>query len=144
MSPIISPTAYLKFRRALLQLPVVIENGSSDETSSQVFSSASPQESVPEVETSQEWQATPQVRYKLHSLNNFLRNCCDARVSPVWSQLCTDALKVSFSAGQSLLQAQSRSSNWDGIRSYCTSTVNVAFPEGCRELQQQEGRTLTR
>ena len=78
----ISPTAYLKFRRALLQLPVVTENGSSDEACSEVFSSAS-QESVPEVETSQEWQATPQVRYKLHSLDNFLRNCCDARVSPV-------------------------------------------------------------
>ena len=78
---------------------MVTENGSSDEASCEVFSSAS-QESVPEVETSQEWQATPQVRYKLHSLNNFLRNCCDARVSPVWSQLCTDALKVSSSASR--------------------------------------------
>lgn len=62
---------------------------------SDVFSSGS-QESLTAVETSMEWQATPQVQMKLHSLNNFLRQA-DGRVSPVRSQLNTNAEGVSSS-----------------------------------------------
>ena len=43
-----------------------------------------------------EWQATPQIQVKLHSLNNFLRQT-DGRVSPVRSQLNTNAEGVSSS-----------------------------------------------
>ena len=63
------------------------------------FSSAS-QESVPEVETSLEWQPTPQVQHRLHFLNNFLRNSADGRVSPIRSQLCTDVLNLSSSSSR--------------------------------------------
>ena len=45
------------------QLPVGADDGSSE-----AFSSAS-QESVPEVETSLEWQPTPQVQHRLHYLD---------------------------------------------------------------------------
>ena len=69
----------------------------SDDASSETFSSAS-QESVPEVETSLEWQPTPQVQHRLHFLNNFLRNSADGRVSPIRSQLCTDVLNLSPSS----------------------------------------------
>lgn len=62
---------------------------------SDVFSSGS-QESLTAIETSMEWQATPQVQMKLHSLNNFLRQA-DGRVSPVRSQLNTNAEGVSSS-----------------------------------------------
>ena len=79
------------------QLPVVTGNGSSDDASSELFSSAS-QESAPEGETSLECQPTPEVQHKVYYLNNFLRNSGDGRVSPIRSQLCTDALKVSSSA----------------------------------------------
>ena len=63
------------------------------------FSSAS-QESVPEVETSLEWQPTPQVQHRLHFLNNFLRNSANGRVSPIRSQLCTDVLNLSSSSSR--------------------------------------------
>ena len=62
---------------------------------SDVFSSGS-QESSTAVETSMEWQATPQIQMKLHSLNSFLRQA-DGRVSPVRSQLNTNAEGVSSS-----------------------------------------------
>lgn len=62
---------------------------------SDVFSSGS-QESLTAVETSMEWQATPQVQMKLRSLNNFLRQA-DGRMSPVRSQLSTNAEGVSSS-----------------------------------------------
>ena len=71
----------------------------SDDASSETFSSAS-QESVPEVETSLEWQPTPQVQDRLHFLNNFLRNSADGRVSPIRSQLCTDVLNLSPSSSR--------------------------------------------
>ena len=71
----------------------------SDDASSEAFSSAS-RESVTEVETSLEWQPTPQVQYRLHSLNNFLRNFADGRVSPIRSQLCTDVLNLSPSSSR--------------------------------------------
>ena len=67
------------------QLPV-----GADDASSEAFLSAS-QESVNEVETSLEWQLTPQVQHRLNFLNNFLRNSANGRVSPVRSQLCTDS-----------------------------------------------------
>lgn len=64
---------------------------------SDVFSSGS-QESLTAVETSMEWQATPQVQMKLRSLNNFLRQADhDGRMSPVRSQLSTNAEGVSSS-----------------------------------------------
>ena len=78
---------------------MVTEKDSSDNASSEVFSSDS-QESALEGETSLEWQPTPQTQHKLHYLNNFLRNSGDGRVSPIRSQLCTDALKVSSSASR--------------------------------------------
>jgi len=62
---------------------------------SDVFSSGT-QESSTAIETSMEWQATPQIQMKLHSLNNFLRQA-DGRVSPVRSQLNTNAEGVSSS-----------------------------------------------
>ena len=62
---------------------------------SDVFSSGS-QESLTAVETLMEWQATPQVQLKLHSLNNFPRQA-NGRVSPVRSQLNTNAEGVSSS-----------------------------------------------
>ena len=65
----------------------------SDEGSSDVLSSAS-QDSLTAGETSQEWQPTPQVQMKLHSLNNFLR-IADGRVSPIRSQLSTDVENIS-------------------------------------------------
>lgn len=83
VGPVVIPTQ---------QLPV-----GADDASSEAFSSAS-QESVPEVETSLEWQPTPQVQHRLHYLNNFLRNSADGRVSPVRSQLCTDVLNLSPSS----------------------------------------------
>ena len=58
-----------------------------------MFSSAS-QDSLTPGETSQEWQPTPQVQMKLHSLNNFLR-IADGRVSPVRSQLSTVVENIS-------------------------------------------------
>lgn len=58
-----------------------------------MFSSAS-QDSLTAGETSQEWQPTPQVQMKLHSLNNFLR-IADGRVSPVRSQLSTVVESIS-------------------------------------------------
>ena len=76
------------------QLPV-----GADDASSEAFSSAS-QESLPEVETSLEWQPTPQVQHGLQYLNNFLRNSADGRVSPVRSQLCTDASNLSPSSSR--------------------------------------------
>lgn len=63
---------------------------------SDVFSSGS-QESLTAVETSMEWQPTPQIQMKLHSLNNFLRQA-DGRVSPVRSQLCTNVESISSSS----------------------------------------------
>lgn len=62
---------------------------------SDVLSSGS-QESLTAIETSMEWQAMPQVQMKLHSLNNFLIQA-DGRVSPVQSQLNTNAEGVSSS-----------------------------------------------
>ena len=69
----------------------------ADDASSEAFSSTS-QESVPEVETSLEWQPTLQVEHRLHYLNNFLWNSADGRVSPIRSQLCTDVLNLSPSS----------------------------------------------
>ena len=71
------------------QHPPSCDEGSA----SDVFSSAS-QDSVTAGETSQEWQPTPQVQMKLHSLNNFLR-IADGRVSPVRSQLSTVVESIS-------------------------------------------------
>lgn len=71
----------------------------SDYASSEALSSSS-QESVPEIETSLEWQPTPQVQHRLHFLNNFLRNSADGRVSPIRSQLCTDVLNLSPSSSR--------------------------------------------
>ena len=62
---------------------------------SDVFSSGS-QDSSTAIETSMEWQATPQIQMKLHSLNNFPRQT-DGRVSPVRSQLNPKAEGVSSS-----------------------------------------------
>ena len=78
---------------------MVTEKGSSDNANSEAFSSDS-QETAPEGETSLEWQPTPQAQHKLHYLNNYLRNSGDGSVSPIRSQLCTDALKVSSSASR--------------------------------------------
>ena len=67
---------------------------SCDERSaSDVFSSAS-QDSLTAGETLQEWQPTPQVQMKLHSLNNFLRTA-EGRVSPVRSQSSTVVESIS-------------------------------------------------
>ena len=71
----------------------------ANDASSEAFLSAS-QESLPEVERSLEWQPTPQVQHRLQYLNNFLRNSADGRVSPVRSQLCTDALNLSPSSSR--------------------------------------------
>jgi len=57
-----------------------------------VFSSAS-QDSLTAGETSQEWQPTPQVQMKLHSLNNL--RIADGRVSPVRSELSTVVESIS-------------------------------------------------
>ena len=62
---------------------------------SDVFPSGS-QESLPVVESSMEWQPTPQIQMKLHSLNNFLR-VADGRVSPIRSQLSTNVEGISSS-----------------------------------------------
>ncbi|XP_015756717.1 PREDICTED: uncharacterized protein LOC107336165 [Acropora digitifera] len=66
----------------------------ADDNSSDVFSSSS-QESLTAGETSTEWQPTPQIQMKLHSLNNFLRQAGDGRVSPIRSQLSTDVNNIS-------------------------------------------------
>jgi len=66
----------------------------SGETGSDVFSSTS-QETVPEGETSQEWDATPVVQFKLHSLNSFLRQSSSGRLSPIRSQLRSDIADIS-------------------------------------------------
>lgn len=70
-----------------------------DDASPDAFSCAS-QGSVTEIETSLEWVPTPQVQHKLHSLNNFLRNAADGEVSPIRSQLCTDASRLSSSSSR--------------------------------------------
>ena len=51
------------------------------------------------METSLEWQPTPQVQLKLHALNNFLRHA-DGSLSPVRSQLSTNADNVSSSTAR--------------------------------------------
>lgn len=51
------------------------------------------------METSLEWQPTPQVQLKLHALNNFLRHA-DGSLIPVWSQLSTNADNVSSSTAR--------------------------------------------
>ncbi|CAH3021276.1 unnamed protein product [Porites evermanni] len=56
-------------------------------------------ESLTAVETSLEWQPTPQVQLKLHALNNFLRHA-DGSLIPVWSQLSTNADNVSSSTAR--------------------------------------------
>ena len=66
----------------------------ADDNGSDVFSSGS-QESLTAGETSTEWQPTPQIQMKLHSLNNFLRQAGDGRVSPIRSQLSTDVNNIS-------------------------------------------------
>ena len=48
------------------------------------------------METSLEWQPKPQVQLKLRALNNFLRHA-DGSLSPVRSQLCTNADNLSSS-----------------------------------------------
>jgi len=65
-----------------------------NDSSSDVFSSSS-QGSVPEGETSQEWQPTPVVQHHLHSLNNLLRKCTYGNVSPIRSQLNADVDTIS-------------------------------------------------
>lgn len=70
-----------------------------DDASPDAFSCAS-QGSVTEIETSLEWVPTPQVQHKLHSLNNFHRNAADGEVSPIRSQLCTDASRLSSSSSR--------------------------------------------
>ena len=62
-------------------------------TTDTLFSSFS-QGTNPEVETSLEWQSTPQVKEQMISLNNFLRRV-DGRISPIRSQLGTDVEQIS-------------------------------------------------
>lgn len=62
-------------------------------TTDTLFSSFS-QGTNPEVETSLEWQPTPQVKEQMISLNNFLRRV-DGRISPIRSQLGTDVEQIS-------------------------------------------------
>ncbi|KAK3736988.1 hypothetical protein QZH41_015633, partial [Actinostola sp. cb2023] len=69
------------------------------DSSSDVFSSSS-QGSVPEGETSQEWQPTPLVQHNLHSLNSFIRMCSHGNISPIRSQLSSDVDKISSSTNR--------------------------------------------
>ena len=62
-------------------------------TTDTLFSSFS-QGTNPEVDTSLEWQPTPQVKEQMISLNNFLRTV-DGRISPIRSQLGTDVEQIS-------------------------------------------------
>ena len=62
-------------------------------TTDKLFSSFS-QGTNPEVDTSLEWQPTPQVKEQMISLNNFLRRV-DGRISPIRSQLRTDVEQIS-------------------------------------------------
>ena len=62
-------------------------------TTDTLFSSFS-QGTNPEVDTSLEWQPTPQVKEQMTSLNNFLRRV-DGRISPIRSQLGTDVEQIS-------------------------------------------------
>lgn len=52
------------------------------------------QSSIPEPETSLEWQPTPQMREQLYFLNTFLRRV-DGNVSPLRSQLGSDVSEIS-------------------------------------------------
>ena len=62
-------------------------------TTDTLFSSFS-QGTNPEVDTSLEWQPTPQVKEQMISSNNFLRRV-DGRISPIRSQLGTDVEQIS-------------------------------------------------
>lgn len=50
-----------------------------------------------EVETSREWQPTPQVEHQLQHLNSYLLKSTDGRVSPVRSQCKSDVMTISSS-----------------------------------------------
>ena len=69
------------------------------DSNSDILSSGS-QETYAEGETSQEWQPTPMVQDKLHSLNNFLRKSAYGNVSPVRSQLSSDVNDISSSTNR--------------------------------------------
>ena len=66
---------------------------SESSTTDTLFSSFSPGAN-PDVETSQEWQPTPQVKEQLISLSNFRRRV-DGRISLIRSQLRTDVEEIS-------------------------------------------------
>ena len=57
--------------------------------------SSGSQESLGAVETSAQWQPTPQIEHHLYYLNNFLRMATEGRVSPVRSQCQSDVLTMS-------------------------------------------------
>ena len=67
--------------KPIMDLPLAKGGPLLSDDGSDVFSSTS-QGSSTAVETSMEWQPTPQVQMKLHSLNNFLR-LANGRVSPI-------------------------------------------------------------
>ena len=69
------------------------------DSNSDILSSGS-QETYAEGETSQEWQPTPVVQDKLHSLNNFLIKSSCGNVSPVRSQLSSDVNDISSSTNR--------------------------------------------
>ena len=84
--------------KPITDLPLAKGGPLLDDDGSDVFSSTS-QGSSTAVETSMEWQPTPQVQMKLHSLNNFLR-LADGRVSPIRSQLNANVESISSSTAR--------------------------------------------
>ena len=60
--------------------------------------SSSSQESSVGVETSREWQPTPQVKHQLRYLNSYLMKSTDGRISPVRSQCKSDVMTISSSS----------------------------------------------
>lgn len=96
------------------------------------------------METSLEWQPTPQVQLKLHALNNFLRHA-DGSLSPVRSQLSTNADNLSSSTAhyykrkgaqvletvfEAIAPGQSKWLTQQVIEKYCHSTnPEVNTPE---------------
>ena len=50
------------------------------------------------VETSREWQPTPQVRHQLWYLNSYLMKSTDGRIGPVRSQCKSDVMTISSSS----------------------------------------------
>ena len=88
-----------------------------------MFSSAS-QDSLTAGETSQEWQPTPQVQMKLHSVSNFLR-IADRRVGPVRSQLSTVVESISSPTLLSrLITLYKEATSWHTRRQILSVFVN--------------------